>query len=162
MRWPTAALLAGAVACAASVPACGGPARTRPPAHVAPWLRSDPQRCLIPRDLRESMEDMARRCAETFVRENGYTELPAEDSTRWVRELEEGGPWPRVLAARNGTLDREASTVQCSRRECIVLFRVRRPMLLCAYRAVRMTQVFTRIGLAPGGIRDVRCHERQV
>jgi hypothetical protein len=107
------------------------------------------------------MEDMARRCAEAFVRENGYTELPAEDSTRWVRESEDGGPWPRVLAARAGTLDRQASTVQCSMRECVVLFRVRRPMLLCAYRAVTMTQVFTKIRLAPGGIRDVRCHERR-
>jgi len=155
MRWQTAALCA-------CVLACGAPARTRPPAHIAPWLRADPQRCLIPRDLRESMEDMAKRCAETFVRENGYTEVPAEDSTRWVRELEEGGPWPRVLAFRVGRLDRKASTVQCSRRECIVLFRVRRPMLLCAYRAVTMTQVFTRIRLSPGGIQDVRCHERQV
>jgi hypothetical protein len=160
MRWRTTTFLAcGMLAC--GMLACGGSPRTRPPAHVAPWLRSDPQRCLIPRDLRESMEDMAKRCAETFVRENGYTELPAEDSTRWVRELEEGGPWPRVLATRVGTLDREASTVQCSRRECIVLFRVRRPMLLCAYRAVTMTQVFTRIRLVPGGIRDVRCHERR-
>jgi len=160
MRWKTTTFLACTLP-ACTVLACGGPARTRPPEHVAPWLRSDPQRCLIPRDLRESMEDMAKRCAETFVRENGYTELPAEDSTRWVRELEEDGPWPRVLAARTGTLDREASTVQCSRRECIVLFRVRRPILLCAYRAVTMTQVFTRIRLAPGGIRDVRCHERR-
>jgi hypothetical protein len=154
MRWQTAALLA-------FVLACGAPARSRPPAHVAPWLRADPRRCLIPRDLREGMEDMARRCAETFVRENGYTELPADDSTRWVREWEDGGPWPRVLAVRTGTLAAAASTVQCSMRECIVLFRVRRPVLACAYRVVTMTQVFTRIRLAPGGIRDVRCHERQ-
>jgi len=154
MRWQTAAL----VAC---VVACGAPARSRPAAHVAPWLRSDPQRCLIARDLREGMEDMARRCAETFVRENGYTELPAEDSTRWVREWEDGGPWARVFAVRTGTLAPKASTVQCSMRECIALFRVRRPVLLCAYRAVTMTQVFTRIRLSPGGIRDVRCLERQ-
>jgi hypothetical protein len=155
MRRQTAALFA-------CVLACGAPVRSRPPAHVAPWLRADPQRCLTPRDLREGMEDMARRCAETFVRENGYTELPAEDSTRWVREWSEGGPWPRVLAARTGTLAPDASTAQCNMRECVVLFRVRRPVLLCAYRAVTMTQVFTRIRLTPGGIRDVRCHERRV
>ena len=154
MRWQTAALCA-------CVLACGAPARSRSPAHVAPWLRADPRRCLIPRDLREGMEDMARRCAETFVRENGYTELQAEDSTRWVREWEDGGPWPRVLAVRTGSLAAAASTVQCSMRECMVLFRVRRPVLACAYRVVTMTQVFTRIRLAPGGIRDVRCHERQ-
>lgn len=141
--------------------ACGGPARVAAPAHVAPWLRADRQRCLIPRDLREGMEDMARRCAETFVRENGYTELPAEDSTRWVRERDDVVAWPRVLALRSGTLDPRASTVQCSMRECLVLFRIRRPTLVCAFRAVVMTQVFTRIHLAPGGIRDVRCYERQ-
>jgi len=107
------------------------------------------------------METMARRCAEAFVRDNGYTERPAEDSTRWAREEEDGGPWPRVLAARTGTLDAVATTVQCSRRECIVLFRVRRPMLLCAYRAVAMTQVFTGLRLVPGGIKDVRCNERR-
>jgi hypothetical protein len=128
---------------------------------IAPWLRSDPQRCLITRDLREGMEDMAQRCAEAFVRDNGYTELPAEDSTRWVRESDDSGPWPRVLAARAGTLDRRATTVQCSMRECVVLFRVRRPMLLCVYRAVTMTQVFTKTRLAPRGIRDVRCNERR-
>lgn len=155
MRWRSTVLIAGSLA-------CGSPVRTRPPVWIAPWLQADPQRCLIPRDLSEGMEDMARRCAETFVRENGYTELPADDSTRWVRELDEGGPWPRVLAARSGTLDTRASTVQCSMRECRVLFRVRRPMLLCAFRAVTMTQVFTRIRLAPAGVRDVRCHERAV
>jgi hypothetical protein len=155
MRWRTAVLLVSALA-------CGSPARGPAPSAVAPWLRSDPQRCLVPRDLSEGMEDMARHCAEAFVRENGYTELPAVDSTRWVRESEDGGPWPRVLAARSGTLDREAATVQCSLRECVVLFRVRRPMLLCAFRAVTMTQVFTKIQLQPGGIRDARCGERRV
>jgi hypothetical protein len=107
------------------------------------------------------METMARRCAEAFVRENGYTEVPPEDSTRWAREAEDGGSWPLVLAARYGTLEQRAATVQCSRRECIALFRVRRPMLLCAYRAVSMSQVFTRIRLVPGGIQDVHCNARR-
>ncbi|HET6579319.1 MAG TPA: hypothetical protein VFG66_13410 [Gemmatimonadales bacterium] len=154
MRWWLTPLLASSLA-------CGKPVRAPAPEAVAPWLRADPQRCLIHRDLSEGMETMARRCAEAFVRANGYTELPAEDSTRWTREPEDGGPWPRILAARSGTLDAAAATAQCSRRECIVLFRVRRPMLLCAYRAVAMTQVFTRIRLVPGGIRDMRCNERR-
>jgi hypothetical protein len=34
-------------------------------------------------------------------------------------------------------------------------------MLLCAYRAVQMTQVFTKIHLAPGGVFDSRCNERR-
>jgi hypothetical protein len=66
-----------------------------------------------------------------------------------------------LLARRSGSLDRRASWVQCSMRECVVLFRVRRPVLSCAYRAVAMTQVFTKIRLTPGGMRDVHCYERQ-
>ena len=155
MRWLFVVLLL------TSGMSCGGSARGRGQGHVAPWLRADPQRCLIPRDLRENMEAMARRCAEAFVRDNGYTTLPAEDSTRWVREAGDADAWPRLLAMRSGTLDPRASTVQCSMRECIVLFRMRRPTLACAYRAVAMTQVFTRIRVSPGGIRDVRCNERQ-
>jgi hypothetical protein len=154
MRWHKAAVLTCTLA-------CGAPAPRRMPASVAPWLRSDPQRCLIPRDLHEGMEDMAKRCAESFVRDNGYTELHPKDSTRWVREPGDLEDWPRVLLARSGTLDRAASTVQCSQRACTVLFRVRRPMLLCAFRAVTMTQVFTKIRVLPGGVRDVRCHERR-
>jgi hypothetical protein len=149
--------LAALIACGL---ACGAPAR-RPAAHIAPWLRADPQRCLIPRDLSEGMEEMARHCAEAFVRENGYTESLPEDSTRWVRETDDEDRWPRVLAARSGTLDGSASAVQCSVRQCVVLFHVRRPILLCAFRAVLMTQVFTKIRLVPGSIKDVRCGERR-
>ena len=154
MRWWAVCLLVSGLA-------CGAPARSPVPEAVAPWLRSDPRRCLLQRDLTEGMEEMARHCAEAFVRENGYTELPAEDSTRWVRESDDGGPWPLVLAARSGSLDRQAATVQCSMRECVVLFRLRRPILLCALRAVTMTQVFTKIRLQPGGVRDIRCGERR-
>jgi hypothetical protein len=108
------------------------------------------------------MEAMARRCAEAFVRQNGYTDLPAtEDSTRWVLEVGELGTWPWVFSSRGGSLEREAATVQCSMRECVVLFRVRRTPLICAYRVVTMTQVFTKLRLEPGGIYNVRCDERR-
>jgi hypothetical protein len=108
------------------------------------------------------METMAQRCAEQFVRENGYTGAPAtHDSTRWVLEAGEGGAWPRVLASREGTLEVEASTSQCSMRQCVVLFRMRRQALACVYRAVTMSQVFTRLQLEPGGVRDGRCKDRQ-
>ena len=153
-RW-AAILLGGSLA-------CGAPARGRLALQPAAWLRKDPQRCLLQRDLSESMEEMARRCAERFILENGYTDVPAEDSTRWVRETNELASWPRVLATRFGALDARASAVQCSRRECVVLFRVRRPILMCAHRAVTLTQVFTKIHLAPGGIRDTHCTERVV
>jgi hypothetical protein len=132
------------------------------PEHVAPWLREDPQRCLLARDLRENMEGMARRCAETFVRQNGYTRLPAsEDSTRWVLEAGERGAWPHVLASRGGSLEGEAATVQCSVGQCVVFFRARRTSLECAYRVVTMSQVFTRLRLEAGGVRNVRCDERR-
>jgi hypothetical protein len=108
------------------------------------------------------MDAMARRCAEAFVQQNGYTDLPAtEDSTRWVLEVGELGAWPRVLASRVGSLEREAATAQCSMRQCVVLFRVRRTPLICAYRIVTMTQVFTKLRLEPGGLSDARCDERR-
>jgi hypothetical protein len=108
------------------------------------------------------MEAMAQRCAEHFVLQNGYTLAPATvDSTRWVLEIGERGSWARVFALREGTLEDEASTTQCSIRQCVVLFRMRRQSLACAYRAVTMTQVFTRIQLEPGGIQDVRCSDRR-
>lgn len=142
--------------------ACGGPVRSRPMLAPAPWLRGDPQRCLLQRDLSEGMEAMAQRCAEQFIRDNGYTEAPAFDSTRWVREANDGDEWPRVFASRLGSLDPHARGVQCSRRECVVMFRLRRPIAQCAYRAVTLTQIFTKIQLAPGGIRDAHCTERRV
>jgi hypothetical protein len=42
-----------------------------------------------------------------------------------------------------------------------VLFRARRPVLICGYRSVTMTQVFTRLRLEPGVIQDVHCTERR-
>jgi hypothetical protein len=109
------------------------------------------------------MEVMARRCAELFVLQNGYTDLPAsDDSTRWVLEVGETGAWHRVLASRGGSLERTAASVQCSMRQCVVLFRIRRTPLVCGYRIVTMTQVYTRLRLEPGGVRDARCDERRV
>jgi hypothetical protein len=142
--------------------ACGAPGPSRVPATVAPWLKADPHRCLFIRDLLVSMETMARRCAEEFISQNGYTDVPpTDDSTRWVLEGGEGGSWPRVLEARGSSLEREGAAVQCSVRRCIVLFRLRRSVLACAYRAVSMTQVFTRLRLEAGAIQDSRCGQRR-
>ena len=141
-RTTTLLVLASTLACAIQ--------STGVPDNVPAWLRADPQRCLLPRDLGENMEAMARRCAELFVAENGYTDLPAtDDSTRWVMEAGDQGPPLRVLADRIGMLDRAATAVQCSLRQCVVFFRARRQPQSCAYRAVTMTQVYTRIQLAP-------------
>jgi hypothetical protein len=145
----------------AAVAGCAG-RHAGVPTHLAEWLRSDPQRCLLARDLDENMEAMARRCAELFVAENGYTDVPAtDDSTRWVMEAGERGPWPRVLAGRGGMLQRTATMVQCSMRQCVVFFLSRRLPQSCAYRVVTMTQVYTKIQLEPDEVRDRRCAERQ-
>jgi hypothetical protein len=151
-------LLSVAIALAAG---CAGRRAGIPP-HLPAWLRADPQRCLLARDLRDNMEAMARRCAELFVAENGYTDLPAtDDSTRWVMEAGDFGPWPRVFAGRGGLLERAATTVQCSMRQCVVFFRSRRLPQYCVYRVVTMTQVFTRLQLEPVEVHDRRCAERQ-
>jgi hypothetical protein len=132
------------------------------PANLPAWLRTDPQRCLLARDLGENMEAMARRCAELFVAENGYTDLPATpDSTRWVLEAGDRGPWPRVLASRGRMLERDAALVQCSARRCMVFFRAPRVPHRCAYRVVSMTQVFTRLMLEPATVLETRCAERR-
>ena len=145
----------------AALAACAGRRGGVPP-HLPEWLRSDPQRCLLARDLGENMEAMARRCAELFVLENGYTDRPAtDDSTRWVTEAGDRGPWPRVLAGRGGMLQRSAAMVQCSMRQCVVFFLSRRLPQYCAYRAVTMTQVYTRLRLEPGEVHDRRCAERE-
>jgi hypothetical protein len=131
------------------------------PDDVPAWLRADPQRCLLARDLGENMEAMARRCAELFVAENGYTVVPAtNDSTRWVMEDGEQGPWLRVFTGRVGMLERTAAAVQCSARQCVVFFRSRRLPQSCNYRAVTMTQVYTRIQLEPTEVHELRCAER--
>jgi hypothetical protein len=105
---------------------------------------------------------MARRCAELFVAENGYTDAPAtDDSTRWVMQAGEEGDWSSVLASRIGMLDRSATAVQCSFHQCVVFFRARRQPQACTYRAVTMTQVYTRIQLAPVEVHELRCAERR-
>jgi hypothetical protein len=153
-RTTTLLVLASTSACAVQ--------HTGVPENVPAWLRSDPQRCLLARDLGENMEAMARRCAELFVAENGYTDLPAtDDSTRWVMEAGDEGPPLRVLADRIGMLDRAATAVQCSVRQCVVFFRARRQPQSCAYRAVTMTQVYTRIRLEPVEVHELRCAERR-
>ena len=58
-------------------------------------------------------------------------------------------------------LERTATTVQCSMRQCIVFFLSRRLPQYCAYRIVTMTQVYTKLRLEPQEIRDHRCTERQ-
>jgi hypothetical protein len=153
--WSLLSLLLAGAACARHIP-------PRAPTAIAPWLKADPRRCLLVRDLGEGMEMMARHCAEAFVRQNGYTDEPAtDDSTRWAVEPGEAGPWPMILGTRGGTLEPSAATAQCSVRQCVVLFRLRRQSWACAYRIVTMSQVFTKLQLEPGGVRDSRCADRR-
>ena len=57
-------------------------------------------------------------------------------------------------------LDRAATAVQCSAGQCVVFFRSRRMPQSCIYRAVTMSQVYTRIQLQPTEVRELRCSER--
>jgi hypothetical protein len=130
---------------------------------VAPWLRADPRRCLIQRDLRDAVDDMARRCAEAFVIANGYTvHPPTADSSRWVAEDREAGELRRVVAQRFGMLVREAAWVQCGRRECRTYFPLRDPTRPCTFRSVRMSYVFTRMRMEPVLTEVRHCRQKPV
>ena len=155
IRRQTTALLVLASTMACAVRSAGVPD------DVPAWLRADPQRCLLRRDLGENMEAMARRCAELFVAENGYTDVPAtDDSTRWVMEDGEQGPWLRVFTSRVGMLEPTATAIQCSVRQCVVFFRSRRLPQSCVYRAVTMSQVYTQIQLEPIEVHELHCAVR--
>ena len=143
-------LLAGAAACGPGLP---------PESRELPqWLANDPRRCLIPRDLSQKLETHARRCAERFLAENGYTESIAEiDTSRIVTERGERTVTSAVLEHRFETLASEASMVQCSGGDCFIFFELRDPSRPCRLRAVLMTWVFTRMRIRPGTIVDHRC-----
>lgn len=148
---PVLLLAAGTGGCGPGVPP-----DQRPPPE---WLRSDPRRCLFPRDLTENMEAHARRCAERFIAENGYTEgLNAIDTVRVVPEEGERAVTAAVFERRFGSLDPSARFVQCSDRHCFIFFEVRDPARRCQLRAVIMTWVFTRMHVRPGGVADPRCN----
>jgi hypothetical protein len=120
-------------------------------------VRRERGRCQLTRDLREGMEAMARRCAEQFVRHNGYTDAPPTlDTLRWVREADERAAWPDIFDARRGSLAPHADAVQCGELACLVFFRTRGLADICFERVVVMTQVFTRQHLLPGLVRG-RC-----
>ena len=141
----------------AAMSACG-PGLPPDSREIAPWMANDGQRCLIPRDLSQKLETHARRCAERFLAENGYTEsLASIDTARLVPERGERRVSPAVLEQRFGTLKAEASMVQCSGGDSYVFFEVRDPARRCRLRAVLMTWVFTRMRVRPGQVTDHRC-----
>ena len=126
--------------------------------EIPPWLLNDRQRCLIPRDLSQKLETHARRCAEQFLADNGYTEsVTAIDTARLVGERGERAVTPEVLERRFGTLKPEASMVQCSGGDCFVFFELQGQAQRCRLRAVLMTWVFTRMRVRPGQVSDYRC-----
>lgn len=149
-----AALLA---ALALLVAACGP--GLPPDSVVLPqWLLNDRQRCLIPRDLSQKLETHARRCAERFLAENGYTgSVAAIDTGRIVPERGERAVTPVVLQQRYGTLQAEATMVQCSGGDCYIFFQLSDRARPCQLRAVLMTWVFTRMRVRPGTVSDHRC-----
>lgn len=146
-----------ALAAALLVGGCG-PGLAPDSTETAEWLRNDPRRCLIPRDLSQKLETHAVRCAERFLAENGYTdEVAAIDPARLAVERGERDVTPGVLEQRFASLEAQAAMVQCSGRECFVFFGVRDVAQPCRLRAVLMTWVFTRMRVRPGTVADVRC-----
>ena len=155
IRRQTTALLVLASTIACAVRSAGVPD------DVPAWLRADPQRCLLRRDLGENMEAMARRCAELFVAENGYTDVPAtDDSTRWVMEDGEQGPGCGCSRAGSACWNRRPPPSSAAFRQCVVFFRSRRLPQSCVYRAVTMSQVYTQIQLEPIEVHELHCAGR--
>ena len=135
-----------------------GPGLVPDSSETVEWLRNDPRRCLIPRDLSQKLETHAVRCAERFLAENGYTEeVAAIDPARLAAERGERDVSAGVLEQRFASLEARAAMVQGSGRECFVFFGVRDVAQPCRLRAVLMTWVFTRMRVRPGTVADVRC-----
>ena len=93
------------------------PNSAREPAASTPPLAgpdSIARRCRIAIDRAQPPASLASRCAEEFVRRNGYTDVgPSPDSTSWATETFEL-PWESIAAlmrARHNLLESHAAVV---------------------------------------------------
>jgi hypothetical protein len=105
---PTLLLVLGVIVLASSVQAPVS-AQTRAEADSANPLR----RCGLARDAGEAVDLYAVRCAERFIVQQGYTDLPAGADTSAI--VPEGIEWGASkldwLAGRRGTLERRPAGV---------------------------------------------------
>jgi hypothetical protein len=72
---------------------------------------ADARACRVARDPARSAAEHAVRCAEDFVRRNGYTRLPADFAVPAGESIERAGSPPGLRAARAGTLEPGAAGV---------------------------------------------------
>ncbi len=102
---------------------------------------SPARQCSGARHTAESLVVYATRCAEEFVRRNGYTPAPPAPDTLLLAEeaIEYGRSWPERLRLRRATLDEQAVSAACSATGCGVTFRYLATASQCRFRLVTMT-----------------------
>ena len=117
-------------------------------------------------------EPIAVRCAEDFVRRNGYTEAPVDLSSPLAFEAIESIEWtdsiPRLLAERHASLEGKAAGICAGDRGApgyTVAFRRHTPTSAATGRAVTMSPQFTKLRmehvdfiLAAIAQRRLNCH----
>jgi hypothetical protein len=82
----------------------------------------DPRRCLVPPGSRPGHPALVRACAETFVRQNGYTATRPRDTTLMVREPFEVGSWDYLLERRRYLIQPTAVEAACEGGKCMAFF----------------------------------------
>jgi hypothetical protein len=106
--------------------------------------RDPARRCAVARGDKEPDSSFARRCAEEFVRRNGYTSVDAQvDSTTWAAEgIEWASSVSEILTYRRNTLMPHAIGVRCIPKGCGVTFAYRDSSFKCVFRMVTMSKGF--------------------
>lgn len=103
----------------------------------------DPRKCRLSRAADEAIESVAKRCAEDFVRRNGYTDAAADVDSIVRESFESWSSVADVLRRRHKSLNADAYSTGCSDDGCGVTFGHGGPRTPCAFRIVTMTREFT-------------------
>ena len=100
--------------------------------------------CRLERGPQEPSHAFARRCAESFIRANGYTSAqPADEVTPLAAESYDHGTREDVLRFRHNQLQLPAEYAECRNGRCTVWFRYNVPSATCRRRLVMMSTTFT-------------------
>ena len=133
-----------------------------------PGTGTDARVCRLRGEQAEALDAVAKRCAEDFVRRNGYTRFePTSDPSLLATEnIEFCSSWTECLKDRRGTLKPTAHSSSCSEDGCSVAFQYSDPSLTCQYRIVTMTRELTEMLMqhqssmpAPGTPEAERCKQ---
>jgi hypothetical protein len=106
----------------------------------------------------DSLPANARRCAEIFVRVNGYTIQPGTTDTteivpEWGLVLTVHGrrpptDWSAIVASRRGLLRPEPVAASCTAYDCLVIFEYAEAPYRCRFRALVLSLDLRRVGFA--------------